>query len=1269
MWTSRSLLVLCVVTATALSGCPTPVVDTPDAFAPRDAASGVDAHECTTAAECSNGLFCDGEETCTHGVCGHGPTGCDDHIACTTDRCDEAMRACTHRAPDLDMDGYGDAACVDSGGVPLGNDCADDDVNRFPGNHEICDPAGHDEDCDSATHGGTDADSDGYESSACCNPSPTAGHAPVCGADCDDARAATSPVGTETCDGLDQDCDMLVDEGTLLDGYEDLDFDGYGSTVVAHRCAASVAFTQVPGDCDDSNPSANPGLPELCDVGAPVDNNCDGSTTDAPSTASWYADHDGDGFGSAASGVTVSCLPIANASLRNTDCNDMRADINPAQAERCDGIDDNCNGLADYQIAPNNFEDDDMDGFIDIACAPLGNDCDDMNPASGPGNMESCDGRDNDCDGHIDEDAVSLVYYRDLDSDGYGSIASGTIVACMTSVGFVARAGDCNDADSSRYPTALERCNAADDDCDSAIDEAPAASACPMVAHGVASCSAGMCGVGSCASGYSDCNHNPSDGCEATGVGPGMSDGCDGIDNDCDGRVDEDAATSVFYRDIDGDGFGSASSGTLSACAARSGYVATAGDCNDADITRHPGATELCDGGDNDCDSAIDEAPATASCGTVPHAIGSCVSGTCGIASCTGSYADCNHDPSDGCEVAGAGAGVSDLCDGLDNDCDGRIDEDAVTRVYYRDMDRDMYGSTTSGTMIACAAPTGFVGSAGDCLDTDATRFPGAVEVCDAADNDCDGTIDEAPASNSCSLPHATSACVSGGACGIASCTGGFSDCNGIASDGCEAFGAGPGTPDGCDGVDNDCDGRFDEDATTTVFYRDVDMDTYGASTSGTVISCMAPPGYVSGASDCNDMDATRHPGALEVCDGGDNDCDSAIDEAPATASCGTLSHGTAGCLSGGRCGVASCNANYADCNADATDGCESALATDVFHCGSCATDCNGAPRVTGAVCSASRCTVTACAFGYEDCDAFAANGCETGTQSDPLHCGSCTNTCGVSQVCSAGTCALACAPGLIVCDGRCVNPQSDVSYCGASGACTGGQRGAVCRPGEACASGACFASFISPGIDAVSMTFPRTVSFTLDAPGAATIFYTLDGTVPGVSGSTVTASAPVTLAPLGESPTTIRWVAQFGGGGTETIVHQVAIGTATGYQSSLGEIPEFLNMNGEGPVIAVAPGTAVSGSVQVQLWRSDSGGYCPGCVLVPDIGVDGVGQVECPGAYGGGSYAGQTTTRSFSFTAPATPGRYYVRAGIGLVYTCADAGGGGGPIGVLYVR
>lgn len=175
-------------------------------------------------------------------------------------------------------------------------------------------------------------------------------------------------------------------------------------------------------------------------------------------------------------------------------------------------------------------------------------------------------------------------------------------------------------------------------------------------------------------------------------VHPGATELCDGIDNNCDGQVDEGCNACT---DADNDGF-FAQAGCL-----------TALDCNDNDPTVRPNAAELCDGIDNDCDAQIDEGfdlmsdPSNCgSCGTTcsfANASSSCVGGTCEFGACLEGFADCNQTEADGCECLvdadgdGYGVGVDcddnnasvypgnvELCDGLDNNCDGQVDEGSL---------------------------------------------------------------------------------------------------------------------------------------------------------------------------------------------------------------------------------------------------------------------------------------------------------------------------------------------------------------------------------------------------------------------------------------------------------------------------------------------------------------------------------------------------------------------------------------------------------------
>jgi len=214
---------------------------------------------------------------------------------------DGADNDCDEATPDDDLDGDG---------FVLADDCDDTDEDVFPDAEEIW-YDGVDQDCDGG--GDYDQDGDGFDSDA---------HG---GGDCDDEPATGPPIhpdAEEVCDGLDNDCDGVID-GPDADGaavwYLDLDEDGFGGETSAVSCEPPEGYVGISGDCDDTDPAVTPKSPETTYNGA--DDDCDPLTPDD--------DLDGDSF------------PLAE------DCDDADADVNPDAVEICDdSIDQDCDGEA-----------------------------------------------------------------------------------------------------------------------------------------------------------------------------------------------------------------------------------------------------------------------------------------------------------------------------------------------------------------------------------------------------------------------------------------------------------------------------------------------------------------------------------------------------------------------------------------------------------------------------------------------------------------------------------------------------------------------------------------------------------------------------------------------------------------------------------------------------------------------------------------------------------------------------------------------------------
>jgi hypothetical protein len=251
---------------------------------------------------------------------------------------------------------------------------------------------------------------------------------------------------------------------------------------------------------------------------------------------------------------------------------------------------------------------------------------------------------------------ASLVWYADADGDGYGD-PNVAVTACNAPVGFVDDPRDCDDSDAAIQPFAIE------DDCNLVVD---------LNCDGVTGSTDGDGdGLSSC---FGDC-----DDTNAT-TRPGGAELCgDGLDNDCDGLIDDPSAADApsWYPDGDGDGFGLTVFEIVSCTeppAGLSPFVLVDADCNDLDPAINPSGIEFCDLVDNDCN-------------------------------------------------------------GIDDD-----DTAADAERFFADADGDGFGDRLQ-VLRACSQPAGATTDARDCDDTDAAVRPGALEQCNGLDDDCDGTF------------------------------------------------------------------------------------------------------------------------------------------------------------------------------------------------------------------------------------------------------------------------------------------------------------------------------------------------------------------------------------------------------------------------------------------------------------------------------------------------------------------------------------------------
>ena len=198
-----------------------------------------------------------------------------------------------------------------------------------------------------------DSDSDSYGNSAISVAACTAPKNYVAiSTDCDDTKASVKPGATEICNGIDDDCDGVIDENLATSTYYfDYDQDGYGATATTTiACVAPSGYTATSSDCNDDNSLINPGKNEICDS---LDNDCDGIVDEGCNviaTSTYYLDIDKDGYGDPSKSVVATSTP-AGYVLNNKDCNDANAGIHPGAKELCDSIDNNCSGKVDKKCS------------------------------------------------------------------------------------------------------------------------------------------------------------------------------------------------------------------------------------------------------------------------------------------------------------------------------------------------------------------------------------------------------------------------------------------------------------------------------------------------------------------------------------------------------------------------------------------------------------------------------------------------------------------------------------------------------------------------------------------------------------------------------------------------------------------------------------------------------------------------------------------------------------------------------------------------------